>query len=578
MSNINAINTAVSGLKAQAKALENISGNIANSQTAGYKKVDTSFSDLMADVGVNDIRAGAVSAYGRSSNQLGGIAMRSENPTSLSVAGDGFFPVSDASGKMLFTRLGDFSMVLDPDSGARYLANGSGYRLMDVAYKTGEEGGIASSKLVTIPNTPLAPQKTTQFDYELNLPQIPRTAAYDPSMPNSELLKTGALSGGGGEMAAITLPYGQLGTDMAADSIDPGEYVTVTLNGQSRTYVFDTGEGPQPNVTPPSVLIDAKGTNDAMIEQIVADMRANLPGAEEAEAYLDGDRNLIIRLNGPNASTLSLTSDFGGVTISLPSSPINPPVNRIVGSDRESFQSQSVGGGTLTAYTATGEAVPVQLRWAKLQNGPTEEWSLFYQASSTASGEETAWQKVGDYSFTDGQIAAIRDAAGVLAASGQIELSNVTVNGINLGNLRIAHGENGITQYAEASGLPVTTKTEQNGYGKGEFVGVTVDDAGKILGTYTNGKTQELGAVRLALFRSPEGLQRVDGQAFEATGASGQPTQAASAVMAGWVEASNVDISEEFAKLIVTQQAYSANTRIVTTSDEMEKELLNLIR
>src|SRR5690606_6108663 len=154
MSNINAINTAVSGLKAQAKALENISGNIANSQTAGYKKVDTSFSDLMADVGVNDIRAGAVSAYGRSSNQLGGIAMRSENPTSLSVAGDGFFPVSDASGKMLFTRLGDFSMVLDPDSGARYLANGSGYRLMDVAYKTGEEGGIASSKLVTIPNTP----------------------------------------------------------------------------------------------------------------------------------------------------------------------------------------------------------------------------------------------------------------------------------------------------------------------------------------------------------------------------------------------------------------------------------------
>lgn len=578
MSNINAINTAVTGLKAQAKALENISGNIANSQTAGYKKVDTSFSDLIADAGVKNVRSGAVSAYGRASNTLGGEAIRSANPTSMSIAGDGFFPVTDAEGRALYTRLGDFSLALDPKTGDRYLVNGSGHRLMDVQYRPGDDGGIASSSIVTIPNTPLPPRQTTLFEYKLNLPQIPKTASYDPKVPNSELLNTGALSNGSGETSVVTLPYGYAGGDLARNSIDPGEYVTVSFNGQSRTYIFDTGEAPAPTVTPPSVLVDATGTNDAMIAQIVADMRANLPGAGNADAYLDDNLNLIIKMNAPNASTLSLTSDFGGVTISLPSTPVNAPVQQIVGADSERFKSQSVGGGTLTAFTATGEAVPVQLRWAKLQSAPNEQWSLFYQSNSDASGTQPAWQKVGDYSFSGGQMTSLRDAAGIASANGEITINNLSVNGVSLGNLRIAHGVEGVTQYADTSGLPATSVAQQDGYARGEFESVSVDDAGTIFATYSKGRTQNLGAVRLASFKSPDSLQRIDGQAFEATGASGQPQQASSSIMTGWLEGSNVDISDEFAKLIVTQQAYSANTKIVTAGNEMEKELLNLVR
>ncbi|MCW5719729.1 MAG: flagellar hook-basal body complex protein [Devosia sp.] len=578
MSNINAMATAVTGLKAQAKALENISGNIANSQTAGYKKVDTSFSDLIADAGVKNVRSGAVGAYGRSSNTLGGDALRSDNPTSLSIAGEGFFPVSDAQGRMLYTRLGDFSLTLDPKSGDRYLVNGSGYRLMDVQYRTGDEGGIASSKIVTIPNTPLAPRKTSQFEYKLNLPQFPMTASYDPTVPNSELLNTGALANGAGEASLVTLPYGYAGGDLARNSINTGEYVTVSFDGQSRTYVFDTGEATPPTVTPPSVLIDATGTNDAMIEQIVADMRANLPGAENAEAYLDDNLNLIIKMSAANAGTLSLTSDFGGVTISLPSTPINGPVQQIVGTDAQRFISQSVGGGTLTAYSETGEAIPVQLRWAKLQGAPNEQWSLFYETNSTANGAQAAWQKVGDYTFRNGQMTAMKDAGGAVSSNGEILVNALSVDGVNFGNLRFIHGTDGITQYADASGRPVTSVAQQDGYAKGEFVGVSVDDSGTIHATYSNGKTQELGAVRLALFRSPDSLQRVDGQAFEATLASGEPRKSSTSIMAGWLESSNVEISDEFAKLIVTQQAYSANTKIVTASDEMERELLNLIR
>lgn len=578
MSNINAIATAVTGLKAQAKALENISGNIANSQTAGYKKIDTSFSDLIADAGVKNVRSGAVAAYGRSSNTLGGQAMRADSPTAMSIAGDGFFPVADAEGRLLYTRLGDFAPTLDPESGMRYLVNGSGHRLLDVQYAAGEAGGIVSHKPVIIPDTAMAPRQTSVFEYKLNLPQTPRTAAYDPAVPNSELLNTGALSTGGGEAAAVTLPYGSAGGDPARDSIEPGEYVTISLDGQARTYIFDTGEAPAPTVTPPAVRIDASGSNDEMIASILEDMRANLPGAENAEAYLDGNRNLVIKMNGPKAATLSLTSDFGGVSIQLPATPVNPSVPQIAGIDSERFMAQTVGGGTLTAFTATGEAIPVQLRWAKLQNAPDEQWSLFYQTNDTATGDQVAWEKVGDYAFSAGRMTAVKGADGAAAGNGEIIIDALSVNGTSLGSLRIAHGMDGVTQYATTSGLPSTSLALQDGYAKGDFTGVSVDDQGNIIAAYSNGKTQDMGAVRLALFQSPDSLRRVDGQAFEATAESGAPRQSASAIMAGWLEGSNVDISDEFAKLIVTQQAYSANTRIVTTSDEMEKELLNLIR
>lgn len=578
MSNINAITTAVSGLKAQAKALENISGNIANSQTAGFKKVDTSFADLIADAGVKNVRSGAVAAYGRSSNMLGGQAMRADSPTSMSIAGNGFFPVADAEGRLLYTRLGDFRMELDPKSGERYLVNSSGHRLLDVQYETDEKGGIVSQQNLTISNKPIEPRKTSQFEYQLNLPQVPKTPSYDPQVPNSELLNTGALSNGVGESAAVILPYGYAGTDLVRNSIRSGEYVTITFDGQARTYVFDTGLGPAPTVTPPSVRIDASGTNDAMIAEIVADMRANMSGAANSEAYLDANRNLIIKLNGPKSATLSLASDFGGISLNLPSTPINPVVPKITGADADRFRDQSVGGGTLTAFSATGEASAVQLRWAKLQNAPNEQWSLFYQSNANATGGQTAWEKVGDYGFTNGQISSLRDAAGQISTNGEVVINDLTINGVNFGNLRIIHGAAGVTQYADDSGLPATSVALQDGYGKGEFEGVSVDENGGVFAKYSNGKTQPLGDVRLAIFRSPESLRRIDGQAFEATTASGQPKESSASIMAGWLEGSNVDISDEFSKLIVTQQAYSANTRIVSTSDEMEKELLNLIR
>jgi flagellar hook protein FlgE len=108
---------------------------------------------------------------------------------------------------------------------------------------------------------------------------------------------------------------------------------------------------------------------------------------------------------------------------------------------------------------------------------------------------------------------------------------------------------------------------------------VSVNDKGRVVGTYSNSRTIDLAEITLANFNGTNGLKRIDGGAFVATEASGPPTYSASGKIIGSsLEGSNTDIADEFAKLIVTQQAYSANTRIISTSNEMVQDLLNMLR
>jgi flagellar hook protein FlgE len=88
-----------------------------------------------------------------------------------------------------------------------------------------------------------------------------------------------------------------------------------------------------------------------------------------------------------------------------------------------------------------------------------------------------------------------------------------------------------------------------------------------------------MAEILLANFNADNQLKRLDGGAFEATSESGVPNYGAPGEIIGKaLEGSNTDIADEFTKLIVTQQAYAANTRIVTTSDQMLQETLNMVR
>ena len=158
-------------------------------------------------------------------------------------------------------------------------------------------------------------------------------------------------------------------------------------------------------------------------------------------------------------------------------------------------------------------------------------------------------------------------------------LTGVTINGVPLEDTTLSHGANGITQFADVNGNAQVNLLRQNGYPAGELQSISVNEKGRVIASYSNGRTLEMAEIVLASFNADNALKRLDGGAFEATSESGPPQYGASGKIIGKsLEGSNTDIADEFTKLIVTQQAYAANTRIVTTSDQMLQETLNMVR
>jgi flagellar hook protein FlgE len=164
-------------------------------------------------------------------------------------------------------------------------------------------------------------------------------------------------------------------------------------------------------------------------------------------------------------------------------------------------------------------------------------------------------------------------------AISQLTLSNVTINNVVLGDIQLFHGAGGMTQFADPNGNVQVNLLEQNGFAAGELQSIAVNDKGRITGTYSNGRTLDLAEITLAAFNGSNYLKRIDGGAFEITDESGPAIYGASGKIVGSsLEGSNTDIADEFTKLIITQQAYSANTRVTTTTNQMVQDLLNMLR
>jgi flagellar hook protein FlgE len=142
-------------------------------------------------------------------------------------------------------------------------------------------------------------------------------------------------------------------------------------------------------------------------------------------------------------------------------------------------------------------------------------------------------------------------------------------------------GLDGTTQFASPSAV---SSQSQDGYATGEFSGISIDAAGLVQGLYTNGQKLSLGQLAVAKFRSNDGLARAGQNLWAETGESGAAALAAAgsggrgAITGGALESSNVDLAEEFVGLIQHQRSFSANSRTITTADEMLQELINIKR
>ncbi|MDD4503228.1 MAG: flagellar hook protein FlgE [Clostridiaceae bacterium] len=138
-----------------------------------------------------------------------------------------------------------------------------------------------------------------------------------------------------------------------------------------------------------------------------------------------------------------------------------------------------------------------------------------------------------------------------------------------------------LTQFANESNAAVTSS---DGYPQGSLDTFSIGPTGEISGIFTNGMSKIIGQVALAVFKNPAGLEKTAENMFQVTPNSGDPitglpgSSGLGSINSGTLEMSNVDISNEFAEMISTQRGFQANSRIITTSDEMLQELVNLKR
>lgn len=453
-----ALQTAVSGLKAQSFSLNNISGNIANSQTTGFKRVDTGFVDMIPDRDARHQSSGSVAAYSELTNSIQGNTVSTGVSTNMALNGQGFFAVrkktSDATGNEtfasgnLYTRRGDFS----PDKDG-YLVNGAGSYLIGDSLDpvTGQTNGTGPIK---ISNAIIPAKPTTTITYSANLPKSPVTAN-------------------------VSTTHGLL---------------SAFSDGTDARVMTGTGTG---------------------------------------------------SVSQANAQTLI---------------------------------DSSVAGPALTIYTSSGAPVSVQTRWAKVAAadtaaGTSDTWNLFYADKASVAGNLTSWSNIGQsFAFSaSGQM--------TVPTSNSVPINNMTIDGVNVGRINLDLGS-GLTQYASASGTVTTNDLKQNGYASGTLNSVDVGDNGVITGKYSNGSLIGLARVQVAQFVNPDGLKADSLGNYQQTVASGEAISGLkdTTVVGANIEQSNTDIAAEFSKMIVTQQAYSANTRVMSTAQTMISDLLNVIR
>ncbi len=150
---------------------------------------------------------------------------------------------------------------------------------------------------------------------------------------------------------------------------------------------------------------------------------------------------------------------------------------------------------------------------------------------------------------------------------------------LNLGD--VGSVVNSVTQFAEKSS---TKAFRQNGYPMGYLENFKIDQSGQITGVYSNGTNRLLGQVAMASFTNPGGLEKAGESTYVISNNSGDANVSPSGVagkgkmIAGALEMSNVDLAEQFTDMIITQRGFQANSKTITTSDQMLQELLTLKR
>lgn len=276
-------------------------------------------------------------------------------------------------------------------------------------------------------------------------------------------------------------------------------------------------------------------------------------------------------INADGTFTLGSLGDISitGST-SAPSASTNMATTLNLDADAVALDTHST---TITLYDSLGGEVPVTIEFTNTGPGA---WGWLASVPATVGTCASA----GNITF---------DANGDLATPGANPTIDITalVNGANdvsvewvfLDAAGVTDGT--ITGYASPS---ITTFLNQNGYAAGSLQGIAVDEDGVVTGQFSNGELPPLFQVALSDFPNYQGLQAIGKNLYAESRESGQATPGVPGtgrlglISPGTLEMSNVDLAQEFVKMITTQRAFQANSKVITTSDEILSDLINIKR
>lgn len=245
----------------------------------------------------------------------------------------------------------------------------------------------------------------------------------------------------------------------------------------------------------------------------------------------------------------------------------------------------------LQLYDSLGSSSSTTLTWTKTA---TNTWTLSASNPTSSSDSTTTTGTIAGFPMTitfntDGSLGTITDSTGATVTTPTFTVTGWTTGAtdstISL-DLGTANGTDGLTQYTSGEDDPDISveSTDQDGHKPGTLTGTTIDEDGIVKATFDNGETRAIYQIPIATFANADGLSAVTGSVFQATNDSGtyQLRNAgdgkAGEIKSGALESSTVELTDEFSRMIMTQQAYTAASKVITTTDEMLDTLISLKR
>lgn len=551
-----AMSSAVSGLLAESTGLSNISNNLSNSQTTGYKAVSTTFTSLLTELtNSSTYTSGGVSASARQNVLAQGTITSTSVSTDMAISGAGLFAVTTSltGGQTYYTRNGSF----DTDSSGNLYLSGTNYYLEGYSVNS----GTASSSLsvVNIESREIDPPvATTTYSLSANFPAAAQNDLGTISYTNT--------SGTTEDLSAV---YVQTGTDSTAG--------TTTYE-----VAIDAANG--------TTISDGTTTASQLLYSVTVDSTGAITGVVDMAT---------------NTTTTSLPS----ITPSDSSSAVSLSTNY---TDWSSFAT-AVGTGfsqtkSMTIYDSLGVSHAVDVSYTASGDNT---WIMTVKSASDGSLTDSNGSTVSSYSYevsfnSDGTFSSVKSlgtgetsASGTagsapISSTGEAEISAIWTDGAaaTTGSAAVSvflgtsGKSDGLSQYSSSSSTAVSITVNsysQDGVQEGTLSSVAVSSAGDVVASYTNGNSVTIYKIPVVTFANENGLTAMsDGVYSESLSSGGAVFNtagegASGTIEGGALESSTVNTTTEFANMITTQQAYSASSQVISTDKQMFTTLMQAI-